>query len=245
MISFYLFDINIVIEVGFFLLIIILAWQLMKLKSDRESVKLKLEKLNVESQLIYMRNQLNPHFLFNSFNTLMGIIEEGNLERSAKFVEDLSDLYRIILEVGKLELVSFREEFDMVKLFVNILNERFENTIRLYCCEIPNELKIPPLTLQLLVENAVKHNEFNLDNPLTIKIMLDNNTIRVWNNRRRKKYKVKSTGNGLANINNRYQLLVNKTVELNETEEKFEVILPIILESKDGKLKTELSTIEV
>lgn len=229
MISLIVFDLDLMIELGFLVLIVILVWQLMKLKNDKESVRLNLEKLNVESQLIHMKNQLNPHFLFNSFNTLMGIIEEGDLKRSAKFVEDLSDLYRVILKFGQLELVSFREEFEMVKLFVNILNERFDNTVQLYCCDIPIELRIPPLTLQLLVENAVKHNEFNKENPLTIKILMENNTIRVWNNRRRKKYKVKSTGNGLANINKRYLLLINKAIELNESEEKFEVVLPIIL----------------
>ncbi len=199
-----------------------------KWKDRSYSKKIGLDNLNAESELIYMRNQLNPHFLFNSFNSLIGMMEEGKHEAGAKMVEDLSDFYRIILDYGKRNLVSIEEEFQMVSLFVDIINQRFDDNIHLTISDISDKIELPPLTLQLLIENAIKHNEFNDENPLYISIGVRDNQIFIKNNRRRKNYKVKSTGNGLLNINKRFELLINKSIVINDNEQYFEVLLPII-----------------
>ncbi len=196
--------------------------------------KSEVDRKHVESQLENLKSQLNPHFLFNSFNTLVGLIEEDNKDRSLSFVENLTDFYRLVLEHGKSKLVSFDDELKLVSLYVNLLNERFEDSIVLEVQDTCADCKIPPLVLQILAENAVKHNEFNGQNILTIKIYRSENWICVSNNRRPKQYPVASSKSGLENIMQRYRLISNQEIEIKPSELEFIVKLPIIYKESEN-----------
>ncbi|MBK8633030.1 MAG: histidine kinase [Saprospiraceae bacterium] len=181
-----------------------------------------------------LKSQLNPHFLFNSFNTLDGLIEEDNKDRSLSFVENLTAFYRLVLEHGKSKLVSFDDELKLVSLYVNLLNERFEDSIVLEVQDTCADCKIPPLVLQILAENAVKHNEFNGQNILTIKIYRSENWICVSNNRRPKQYPVASSKSGLENIMQRYRLISNQEIVIEPSDLEFIVKLPIIYKESEN-----------
>lgn len=210
------------------LLLFSLVSYLISLRRKQQLQNAEIKQKHVESQLESLKSQLNPHFLFNSFNTLIGLIEEDQKDSSLSFVENLTDFYRLILEHGKQKLVPFDEEIKLVKLFVDLLNERFHGGIILKTPDKTCHSLVPPLTLQLLVENAVKHNEVGNSGGLEITFSIKNQYISIKNNRKPKQYPVKSSGSGLSNIKKRYLLLNTKSVKVKETEQYFEVLLPFI-----------------
>lgn len=176
-----------------------------------------------------LKNQLDPHFLFNSLNVLTSLIDE-NPESAQKFTTSLSKVYRYVLEQKSKELVSVEEELDFAKVYIGLLKMRFENSIRF---EIPNsitnpEAKIVSLSLQLLLENAVKHNRISEENPLVIRIYEDDGNLTVTNNLQPKKTLNKSSGIGLSNIQMRYGLLTSRKVTLHKNEKAFTVCLPML-----------------
>ena len=210
------------------LFVLLLFWQWRNYIDRQKQLRLAVDKQNVESQLISLRNQLNPHFLFNSFNTLLGLIEEGDTVKSSSFVENLSDFYRMILDYGKNELSTFENEYELAQLYVSLLNERFDGAIQLkHDDDVPSDILMPTLSLQLLIENAIKHNEFNAQNPLRINIEFSESSLSVINNKSPKKYEVKSTGSGLSNIKKRYLLLFGKGIEVINNDSYFKVLLPV------------------
>ena len=207
---------------GFIILIIV------KQREARKKEKLLLDKLNIENQLINLKNQLNPHFLFNAFNTLIGLIEEDS-ERSIVLVEKMTDFYRNVLNFGKLDIVSLQEESEVLSQYIAILKARFNGQINIEL-DFEKDLTIyaiPPMTLQLLVENAVKHNVVSTKDPLTITIKQRGNTISV-NNKKSPLIKP-SPGSkiGLVNIKRRFELINLAPPIIHETTEYFEVILKI------------------
>ncbi|HOY13511.1 MAG TPA: histidine kinase [Saprospiraceae bacterium] len=210
--------------------LIFLYWNNRKKSQFQKS---EIDRKHVESQLENLKSQLNPHFLFNSFNTLVGLIEEDNKDRSLSFVENLTDFYRLVLEHGKSKLVNFDDELKLVQLYINLLNERFEDSIVLVVKDTCSDCKIPPLVLQILAENAVKHNEFNGQNILTIEIYRSGNWICVSNNRRPKQYPVASSKSGLENIMQRYRLISNQEIVIEAMELEFIVKLPIIYKESE------------
>ncbi|MBQ4914769.1 2TM domain-containing protein [Maribacter sp. MMG018] len=176
-----------------------------------------------------LKNQLDPHFLFNSLNVLTSLIEEDP-NQAQKFTTSLSKVYRYVLEQKNKDLVSVDEELQFAKTYVKLLKMRFEDSIVL---DIPEkasnpEAKIVPLSLQLLLENAVKHNIVNSVKPLHIKIYEDNGQLRVTNNLQEKQVVKKSSGVGLQNIQQRYELLSNRKMEITKTATDFTVNLPIL-----------------
>jgi hypothetical protein len=189
--------------------------------------QVEIEKKHVETQLSNLKSQLNPHFLFNSFNTLMGLIEEDQ-DRSLSFVEKLTDFYRAVLEQGKNQLINIKEEMTLVNLYVDILNERFEQSLEIHLPSLEENTLIPPLTLQLLIENAVKHNQIGGNNKLRIDIYKEGDYLMVRNNLSPKKFLAKSTGSGLSNIKKRYLLLNSKPIQIQKTKDFFTVKLPLI-----------------
>jgi len=199
-------------------------WQ----RSYTEAERLKQE--NLRSQLETLKSQINPHFLFNSLNTLSVLIEE-NPKTATEFVEELAKVYRYILQTRDREVISLAEELRFIDAFVFMLKVRFGGNIR-YQAFVPahaNQLGIPPLTLQMLVENAIKHNIVSSQRPLTIEITLsENGMLAVRNNLQRKAVSVLSNRLGLQNIQNRYQLLSQQSVEIIETAHDFTVYLPLI-----------------
>ena len=176
-----------------------------------------------------LKNQLDPHFLFNSLNVLTSLIEE-NPNSAQKFTTSLSKVYRYVLEQKNKDLVTIGEELKFAETYMSLLQMRYEDAIKF---SIPHhisdpELKIVPLSLQLLLENAVKHNVITSDNPLVINIYEDKGCLVVENNINPKASLEKSTKVGLRNINQRYSLITNRPVEINQSNNIFKVSLPLL-----------------
>ena len=176
-----------------------------------------------------LKNQLDPHFLFNSLNVLTSLIDE-NPESAQKFTTSLSKVYRYVLEQKNKDLVTVDEELEFAKTYMSLLKMRFEDSI---IFEIPEhasdpESKVVPLSLQLLLENAVKHNMVTSSKPLHIKIYETNNSLVVENNLQPKQIVKKSSGVGLDNIKQRYDLLTDRKVNINQQANSFAVAIPML-----------------
>lgn len=176
-----------------------------------------------------LKNQLDPHFLFNSLNVLSSLIEE-NQDSAQKFTTALSKVYRYVLEQKNKELVTVDEELQFAKTYMSLLKMRFEDSI---VFEIPErasnpESKVVPLSLQLLLENAVKHNMVTSSKPLYIKIYESHGNLVVENNLQPKQIVKRSSGVGLSNIKQRYELLSNKKVIINQQANSFAVAIPML-----------------
>ena len=175
-----------------------------------------------------LKNQLDPHFLFNSLNVLTGLIEE-NPDNAIDFTTSLSKIYRYVLEQKDKEVVPIQEEINFAKTYINLLKLRFENSIHFELDEslINHEGFIVPLSLQILLENTIKHNIVSEQKPLKIKMYKQDNNLIVENTLQPKDSIKDSTGVGLNNIINRYQLISNRKVEI-EKDQLFRVQLPIL-----------------
>jgi sensor histidine kinase YesM len=176
-----------------------------------------------------LKNQIDPHFLFNSLNVLSSLIEE-NPDNAQRFTTSLSKIYRYVLEQKDKELVSVEEELQFAKTYMNLLKMRFENSISY---EIPtdfdnSEAKVVPLSLQLLLENTIKHNVASEQKPLHIKIYIENNYLIIENNLQKKEVLQDRKGVGLQNIVNRYALISERKVLVDETQTSFKVKIPIL-----------------
>ncbi|MCB4808883.1 histidine kinase [Tamlana sp. 62-3] len=176
-----------------------------------------------------LKNQLDPHFLFNSLNVLTSLIEE-NPESAQKFTTSLSKVYRYVLEQKNKELVSVDEELQFAKTYMSLLKMRFEDSIVFNMPEQASnpESKVVPLSLQLLLENAVKHNMVTNSKPLHINIYEQEDSLIVENNLQPKQIVKKSSGVGLSNIKERYQLLTHKKVFINQEANRFAVAIPML-----------------
>ncbi|MWW26778.1 2TM domain-containing protein [Algibacter lectus] len=176
-----------------------------------------------------LKNQLDPHFLFNSLNVLSSLIEE-NPVNAQKFTTSLSKVYRYVLEQKSKELVTVNEELKFAKTYMLLLKMRFEDSIVFTMPEMAKnpESKVVPLSLQLLLENAVKHNMVTSSKPLHIKIYESNGNLVVENNLQPKQIVKKSTGVGLNNIKQRYKLLTSKTIHINQQASTFAVSIPML-----------------
>ena len=176
-----------------------------------------------------LKNQLDPHFLFNSLNVLTSLIDE-NPDNAQRFTTSLSKVYRYVLEQKNKDLVSVDEELNFARTYMMLLKMRFEDSI---VFEIPDkasnpESKVVPLSLQLLLENAVKHNTVTSSKPLHIKIYENEGDLIVENNFQPKQIIKKSSGVGLSNIMQRYQLLTNRKVNINQQANRFAVAIPML-----------------
>ncbi|MGB5418355.1 histidine kinase [Algibacter sp.] len=189
-----------------------------------------------------LKNQLDPHFLFNSLNVLTSLIEE-NPENAQKFTTSLSKVYRYVLEQKNKELVTVDEELQFAKTYMSLLKMRFEDSIVFTMPEKASnpESKVVPLSLQLLLENAVKHNMVTSNKPLHIRIYEDQGNLIVENNLQPKQILKKSSGVGLNNIMQRYGLLTNKKVNINKEANRFAVGIPM-LTKQISVMRTEQST---
>jgi hypothetical protein len=176
-----------------------------------------------------LKNQLDPHFLFNSLNVLTSLIEE-NPEAAMKFTTALSKVYRYVLEQKNKDLVTVEEELIFAKLYMSLIKMRFEDSIVFTLPEtISNpEAKVVPLSLQLLLENAVKHNQVTPTKKLHITIEEDNGSLRVTNNFQPKQVVKKGSGVGLQNITQRYNLITNRAVMIQQDEKLFSIAIPML-----------------
>ena len=176
-----------------------------------------------------LKNQIDPHFLFNSLNVLNSLIEE-NPENAQKFTTSLSKIYRYVLEQKDKDLVTVDEELTFAKTYINLLMMRFENGLS---CELPEfnlnpEAKVVPLSLQLLLENTIKHNIISEQKPLHIKIYTEKNYLVVENNFQKKEVLDPRQGVGLQNIVNRYALISERKVLIESNQDIFKVKIPIL-----------------
>jgi len=197
----------------------------------RESITEKemLKRENLEAQLHALKTQVNPHFLFNNLNTLTSVIPE-NPQQAIDFVQQLSKVYRHILEVKDERAIPLKDELDVLRAYAFLLKTRFCNSLDINI-DVGDEKmnkKIVPLSLQLLMENAIKHNIVSSEKPLTIDVYAVNGTLVVSNNLQKKNQVFESTGIGLDNIRNRYKLLSDKIVEVTESSTNFTVSVPLI-----------------
>jgi hypothetical protein len=190
----------------------------------------RLEKENVQAQFAALKSQVNPHFLFNSLSILSSLVY-ANAELSEKFIDQLSRAYRYILEQKDNERVLLRTELEFIQAYRFLLNIRFENKFDILI-DVPEadqtRYSIAPLTLQLLVENAVKHNRMSAKEPLHVHILLEGDCLVVRNNLQTRPQSENSTGVGLQNIITRYALLTDRPVWVGEQEGQFVVKIPLL-----------------
>ena len=196
-----------------------------KQESTKQEIVAKTETAKFES----LKNQLDPHFLFNSLNVLTSLIGE-NPQQAERFTTKLSKVYRYVLEQRNKDLVPIEEELKFAKTYMELLGMRFEEAVQF---NIPdnisnNELKIVPLSLQLLLENAVKHNVVSTSKPLTINIYEEGSYLIITNNVNPKEAIGKSTKIGLQNIADRYGLITEKGVKIENNNKTFKVSLPLL-----------------
>jgi len=223
--SFYLVSLLITIVASLFFHAFYFYQQLQKNKVKEH----KIIAGTASAQFDALKNQLDPHFLFNSLNVLTSLIDE-NPGAAQNFTTSLSKVYRYVLEQKNKELISVDEELQFAKTYVRLLKMRFEDSI---IFEIPEkasnpEARVVPLSLQLLLENAVKHNIVNSSNPLKIKIYEKDGNLVVENRLQTKEVIKKSSGVGLTNIMQRYSLLTDRKVMINKTTSHFQVAIPML-----------------
>lgn len=202
---------------------------------NSQQIKFELEQIrtdNLNAQYELLKQQINPHFLFNSLNTLKSMIDIKD-ENSGDFVVRLADFYRFTLDNRKMDLIPLKKELAILDAYVFLLTSRFEDGIE-FKIDIPEELLnsyIPPFTLQLLCENCIKHNIVSLANPLIIKLYSDNEYIVIENNFQPKNIPQESAGIGIENIRERYKHFAEKEPTILQNEQNFTVKLPIVDES--------------
>ncbi len=189
----------------------------------------RFKKENAEFRFESLRSQLNPHFLFNSLNTLSSLIFESP-EKAEIFVRELADVYRYILEFREHELVKVSKELEMVRSYIYLVQLRFDKNLEMTVSigAKAGESNIAPMTIQMLIENAIKHNVISKKKPLSIRIYDEESYLIVENDLQKKENKEYSSNVGLKNIQSRYAFLTNNKVEVLETEQTFKVKIPLI-----------------
>lgn len=192
-----------------------------------------LEQANLQARYTALQKQLNPHFLFNSLNVLIAEIEY-NPQNAVTFTRNLSDTYRYILLCQDKKLVPLEEEIRFLDTYVNLHRTRLGECIRVHTLlpEREEEWRVPPLTLQLLVENVIKHNVISMAHPMTITVRVIRQDGQDWltvSNPVRPKQGAGGTGKGLENLSVRYQLLCRRDIEILKEREQFTVKVPLIL----------------
>ena len=193
-----------------------------------------LEQANLEARYDTLRNQVNPHFLFNSLNTLLMLVSDNPV--ASRYVESISEIMRYMLQSQDKEVVSLESELKIAREYVYIQQSRFGNKLNVDF-NVPEKYfhyAIPPLVIQMLLENSIKHNIVSKEDPLTIRVYVhEKHSIIVENTIKAKIDKEPSTGVGLENIRNRYLHLTGKDIVINQEEGKFTVMLPLFEKSSE------------
>ena len=200
-------------------------FQLRQSIEEKELVKQE----HIRSQLEGLRNQVNPHFLFNSLNTLMNIVAEDQ-DLAIRFLKKLSKVYRYVLDIRDQKLVPLSQELDFIHSYVFLQKERFGDNLKVEI-DVPDTWmnhKVIPLSLQLLFENAIKHNVISAKKPLTVRVFIKHHTLVVENNLQRKSQQMPSTQVGLENIRNRYRFFTDQRVQVLESTQHFSVAIPLV-----------------
>lgn len=189
----------------------------------------ELKKANLQNRFDALKTQVSPHFLFNSLNSLTSLIEEDQ-KKAISFVQELSQVYRYLLQSNEKHLTTLEDELSFIKAYLFLLQTRFGNNliINIDVHEKVMQKKLPPLTLQLLIENAVKHNVISSAKPLTISIRSEKDELAIMNNLQEKTQIIPSGGFGLKNIELQYEQMYTKNISIEKTEFTFTVRIPLI-----------------
>lgn len=191
------------------------------------SKSVRLEKDNIEAKYETLKTQINPHFLFNSLNSLTSLVDDN--EQAVSYIQNLSEFLRYILKSRDRELVLVREEIKIAEQYLNLQKTRFNESLKVNL-DVPEKTyhySLPPLVIQMLIENCIKHNVVSKDKPLTIKIFTENKLIVVENNLQKKNAK-DSTGHGLNNIKERLKFFTTREIIISETSSTFAVKVPLL-----------------
>ena len=189
----------------------------------------ELKRINTQAQLQSIKNQVNPHFLFNNLNVLSSLVMTDNPDAN-KFIEEFSTVYRHILNSQEKELIELRTELDYIKPYIFLLQKRFPDSISIVL-DIPESYQdwyILPVALQMLIENAIKHNIVSRAKPLQVSIAVKDEQLVVKNNLQIKTQVEHSTQIGLQNITQRYKIITGKTINIDKGQNSFSVSLPLI-----------------
>lgn len=190
----------------------------------------QLERAKAEAELGALKSQVDPHFIFNSLNTLSHLIET-HPGKALQFNNHLADVYRYILHNKSRDLVMLHEEIAFLEDYFSLLAIRFEHAVELYNtidASLYDQYMIPPISLQLLAENAIKHNDFSNTAPMRIKLGLSGDMLVVSNPVNPKQRHKASSKIGLHNLNERYRLVTGKEIRVNATRQRFDVQLPVL-----------------
>ena len=207
------------------------VYETVYLIKQREDDLLRVERLDrarAEAELDALRSQIDPHFMFNSLNTLAHLIETDS-ERARAFCDDLADVYRYILGRKNEALVLLSDEFAFAGRYVSLMKRRFGDAIDVQVKAAPvNGSLIPPISIQVLLENAVKHNAFSEAEPLRVLITASREAVTVENERKPLDLTRASPGIGLRNLNERFELLVKRPIIVDADDASFRVTLPLL-----------------
>lgn len=216
----------------FAVIVFTLIYEILFLSKEREldtRIVTQLDRERTQAELQALTNELDPHFIFNSLNTLNHLII-NNPVQAHLFNNKLAQVYKYFLINRVRELIPLKDEMDFIDDYFFLLQIRHDNKLQLLT-ELGNEhnsIMLPPCALQILLENAIKHNEFTDTNPLQVKIILNGQYLKVSNNSKPKPYSVSSTGIGLKNLRSRYKIICRKDIVVESTRENFIVKLPLI-----------------
>ncbi|MGB5818382.1 MAG: histidine kinase [Saonia sp.] len=226
---------DIIVKIGILLFCIALIYNIIYFAfysyyeySKGQLMQVQLKRKQRQLQLNALKSQLSPHFLFNSMNTLSSLFQKDT-RRAESFIRSLASSYEYVLNKYESPLVTVAEELSFVEAYCFLIKTRFGEHLTLNVEFPPPVLasKIPPLTLQMLVENAVKHNVMGPSQPLEVKMTADVEKMSVWNNKTGKRAKINSLHIGLRNIASRYELLSGTSIEVMD-DRNFTVVLPLI-----------------
>jgi hypothetical protein len=213
-------------------IIFTLIYEILFLNKEKEmdnKIVNQLDKERSQAELQALTNEMDPHFIFNSLNTLNHLII-NRPQQAHLFNNKLAQVYKYFLINKTRELISLKDELEFIDNYFFLLQIRHDGKLQLHI-ELPEDSSnamIPPCAVQVLIENAIKHNEFTEEKPLLINISINGQYIRVTNNSKPKPYAINSTGIGLKNLSSRYRIITRKNIEIEKGRESFTVKLPLI-----------------
>jgi len=213
-------------------IIFTLIYEILFLSKEREldtKIVDQLDRERSQAELQALTNEMDPHFIFNSLNTLNHLIV-NKPQQAHLFNNKLAQVYKYFLINKTRELIPLKDEMEFIDDYFFLLQIRHDGKLHLHINldEENGKAMIPPCAVQVLIENAIKHNEFSEDNPLHIKISMNGQYIRVSNNAKPKPYSINSTGIGLKNLSSRYRIISKKNIEIEKGRDNFTVKLPLI-----------------
>lgn len=215
----------------FFLVLLLISSKTIQLieKSKLDAVEKEvLKQKSLQNELDVLKSQINPHFLFNSLNSLSLLVMEDQ-KAARTFINKLSFMFRYMLQSKDQDMVSIKEEVKFLESYIHLIKQRYRSNFQAMISidEKLYQQKIPTLALQILMENAVKHNEISNENPLKVEVFDDEKYIVVRNKIQARTGSVESTHTGLSNLNSRFKLLMSKEIEIYTEDKYFTVKIPI------------------